>query len=260
MLPARVVKSLTGLSKTQIKKLTPIFSACWDNADIKSGLHSNPDRPGRPPEYKHPNILIFVLAHLKTNLTFDALSIMFNVKRSTFYQLVCRGMNVLEMALDEVGAIPLKDINSPVILLGILRGKKHLFLDVTERPIRRPKRNQKKFYSGKKKRHTVKYQVLSDENKKIIALSETTSGNEHDFTIFKKSSLRENLPKNIKIHVDLGYQGIQEECQNNIISIPQKKPKNGELTSLQKKESKEIFNPSESRARYRWNKKNEGCI
>jgi hypothetical protein len=235
MVPARVVKSLTGLSKIQIKKLTPIFSSCWNNADIKNGLHSNPGRPGRPPCVKLTQALIFTLAHLKTNLTFDALAIMFGVKRSTFYYLVRRSLHSLESALDNIGAIPLRDIDSPVTLLAILRGKKHLFLDVTERPIRRSKRKQKIFYSGKKKRHTVKYQVLSDENKMIIALGDTTVGSKHDFTIFKESKLKSNIPQKIILHVDLGYQGIREECPDNIISIPQKKPKNAELSFDQKK-------------------------
>lgn len=235
MVPGRVVKSLTGLSKNQIKKLTPFFSACWENADIKNGLHANPDRPGRSLGVKRKDVLIFILAYLKTNLSFDALSMVFGIKRSTFYHLVRRGLGALEMALDEVGAIPLKDVDSSAALLAILRGKKHIFLDATERPIRRPKRQQKKYYSGKKKRHTVKYQVLSDENKKIIALSETVVGSEHDFNMFKNSTLKNNIPKKITIHVDLGYQGIEDECPDNIISIPRKKPRNAELTSDQKK-------------------------
>jgi predicted DNA-binding protein YlxM (UPF0122 family) len=235
MIPARVVKSLTGLSKNQIKKLTPIFSACWENVDIKNGLHANPDRPGRPPEVKRTYILIFVLAYLKTNLTFDALAMMFSIKRSTFYDHVRRGLQVLEMALDDVGATPLEDIDSQLTLLAILRGKKHIFLDATERPIRRPKRKQRQFYSGKKKRHTVKYQILSDEDKKIIALSETVAGSAHDFQIFKRSRLKNNIPKRITTHVDLGYQGIHVECPTNVFSIPEKKPKNAELTSAQKK-------------------------
>ncbi len=32
----------------------------------------------------------------------------------------------------------------------------YLILDATEQPIQRPKKGQKKYYSGKKKRHTVK--------------------------------------------------------------------------------------------------------
>ena len=32
----------------------------------------------------------------------------------------------------------------------------YLILDATEQPIQRPKKGQKKYYSGKKKRHTIK--------------------------------------------------------------------------------------------------------
>lgn len=99
MVPARVVKSLTGLSKDQIKKLTPFFSAAWENTAIQRGLHSNPDRPGRPPSFTCRTILLFVLAYLKANSTIDALSFTFKVKRSTFYYLVRRGLNVLEAAI-----------------------------------------------------------------------------------------------------------------------------------------------------------------
>ena len=238
MVPARVVKSLTGLSKDQAKKLAPIFSTAWDDLDIKNGLHSNPNRPGRPESFKRNDVLIFVLAYLKMNSTFDALSLCFNVKRSTFYSLVRRGLNVLEAALDQIGAIPLKEIESPVQLLAILRGKKDIFLDVTERPIRRPKKNQRVFYSGKKKRHTVKNQILTDEDKKVIALSSSIPGSAHDFEILKNDGLINSMPESVKVHVDLGYYGLEGLCPRNIISIPDKKPKGGELTDAQKKETR----------------------
>ena len=37
---------------------------------------------------------------------------------------------------------------------------RELFFDATERPTRRPERGQREFYSGKKKRHTIKTQVV----------------------------------------------------------------------------------------------------
>ena len=42
--------------------------------------------------------------------------------------------------------------------------------DATETPIERPKKKQRDFYSGKKKRHTLKTQVVADKkSRKIIA-------------------------------------------------------------------------------------------
>lgn len=235
MIPARVVKSLTGLSKSQIKKLTPFFSVAWNNADIQKGLHSNPNRPGRPSKLEHRSVLIFVLAYLKTDASFDALSFTFKVNRSTFYYLVRRGLHSLEAALEEIGVMPLRDIKSPLELLAILRGKKDVFLDVTERPIRRPKTMQRVFYSGKKKQHTVKNQILCDENKEIIALGDTIPGSAHDFEILKHSRLKSSIPKSVRIHVDLAYYGLEGICPDTKISIPDKKPKNNELNPSQKK-------------------------
>ena len=72
-----------------------------------------------------------------------------------------------------------------------LPGKKHLLrnpnppktnvIDVTESPIERPKRHQKQFYSGKKKRHTLKAQLVVSRGSKFSVpltakLDDTISG------------------------------------------------------------------------------------
>lgn len=41
-----------------------------------------------------------------------------------------------------------------------------LFFDGTEQPTNRPKKGQRKWYSGKKKRHTIKHQVAVVRKKK----------------------------------------------------------------------------------------------
>ena len=56
------------------------------------------------------------------------------------------------------------------------------FLDGTERPIRRPKHpaRQKQFYSGKKKRHTVKNNVITDRDGRVLYVSGTVEGKKAD--------------------------------------------------------------------------------
>jgi len=46
-------------------------------------------------------------------------------------------------------------------------------MDVTESQIERPKHGQKRFYSGKQKRHTLKSQLIIDREhpKKFVVLS-----------------------------------------------------------------------------------------
>ncbi|WP_242056457.1 MULTISPECIES: IS5 family transposase [unclassified Nostoc] len=127
-----------------------------------------------------------------------------------------------------------------------LPGKKRLFnsdyqlqvviVDVTESPIERPKKKQKKFYSGKKKQRTLKSQVVVDKaNGKIICTAHG-KGREHDFRIFKNSKVR--LEENIECLGDKGYQGIQKLHHNS--RIPKKKPRGAKLSNEDKKSNQEL--------------------
>ncbi len=71
--------------------------------------------------------------------------------------------------------------------------------------IQRPSSNQKDFYSGKQKEHTLKIQVLIDRQTKKIICLEHGRGRIHDFKIFKNSNIK--LGKTIRMIADKGYQG-----------------------------------------------------
>jgi hypothetical protein len=58
----------------------------------------------------------------------------------------------------------------------------------------------------------------------------------HDFRLFKQSQIP--LSPTIECLVDKGYQGIQKIQANS--QVPKKKPRKGELTSLDKKRNKEL--------------------
>ena len=240
MLSARVVLSLTGLSASKIKRLTPTFAACWEKIDQMNGVGKNKKRPGRPRENHLRHTLIYALTFLKTNMTFDSISALFSVHRSTLHRLVKRGLDAIELAMKEFDHLPVRDFTSIIAFLCALKGKKSIFIDATERPIRRPKKNQKNFYSGKKKCHTVKNQIVSDSNKRILCVSQTEQGKSHDFKVFGEQKLAHNLPKSIKIYLDSGYQGVKTTHPEHKIFIPAKKPRNHELNSRQKTRNKNL--------------------
>ncbi|RUP77934.1 hypothetical protein D6D54_00030 [Spiroplasma poulsonii] len=92
------------------------------------------------------------------------------------------------------------------------------------------KKRQKQSYSGKKKKHTIKTQVIIEqETKKIIATS-FSLGKKHDYALFKESKIP--ILENTKLIVDSGYQGIQKN-HNNVL-IPTKKTKKNPLNKEQK--------------------------
>lgn len=67
-------------------------------------------------------------------------------------------------------------------------------------------KKQRQFYSGKKKRHTLKSQVLVDKLTGAIVCTDFAKGRVHDFRLLKQSRLLVS-PK-IQLLADKGYQGI----------------------------------------------------
>jgi hypothetical protein len=102
-------------------------------------------------------------------------------------------------------------------------------MDVTETAIER-KKKQKKYYSVKKKSHSLKMQVvINQESKQIICLN-FRPGHCHDFSLFKKSNVHFH-PSTDSLQ-DSGYQGIKDDRFNS--STPKKKPKKANLSLLEK--------------------------
>lgn len=118
---------------------------------------------------------------------------------------VCRIVTKIENALIGCGKFQLTGKKQ---LLDTLAAAKLVVIDATETPIERPKKGQKRFYSGKKKRHTFKTQLLVDPLTKAVICTTRAASKEHDFHLFKRS--RVQIKKETKCLADRGYQGIQK--------------------------------------------------
>ena len=108
---------------------------------------------------------------------------------------------------------------------------------ITEQPTQRPKKKskQRKYYSGKKKRHTLKAEIVMQDDGRIMSASRTRPGRTHDFRIRKEGK---PLNGNSEKYVDSGYQGLQKRV-NNVV-LPFKRRKNSPLTYEQKKHNKSL--------------------
>jgi len=95
---------------------------------------------------------------------------------------------------------------------------------------------QKQFYSGKKRRHTIKTQVLVDKKTKQVICTAFSNGKRHDFRLFKESKTK--IHPEIKAVTDTGYQGIQRLHGNS--ELPRKKTKKKPLTKEDKKKNQEL--------------------
>jgi len=115
------------------------------------------------------------------------------------------------------------------------------FIDATEQEIPRPKnkRRRKNYYSGKKKKHTVKTQIIVNKKGLILHKTKHRKGKQHDYDMFKKTG-PPPLPPEVELGGDLGYQGIEKDYPNLKTKIPIKKPKGKELTPQEKRRNKKF--------------------
>ena len=97
-------------------------------------------------------------------------------------------------------------------------------------------KKQRKFYSGKKKKHTLKTQVIFNPKLKQIVSIQIEDGRKHDLTIARKY-LKEMVIYPY-IMADLAYKGFHQ-IKSKLL-IPIKKPKNLSLPQIAKQINQEI--------------------
>lgn len=110
-----------------------------------------------------------------------------------------------------------------------------LIVDTQEQEIERSLdyQEQKNHYSGKKKKHTLKSQVIClPKGEDIVDVVAGEPGPKADITIWRENATKFN--KKQKFSGDKAYLGEPQ------IRTPKKKPKNGELTQEEKQKNKEI--------------------
>jgi hypothetical protein len=108
------------------------------------------------------------------------------------------------------------------------------FIDSTEQQIPRPKdkRRRDAHYSGKKKIHTIKTQLMVNKHGIIIHKSAKKKGKRHDYDIYKEN--RPTTPKQVVNVVDLGYLGIEKDFPEQLSSLPNRKKRNLQLSQEEK--------------------------
>jgi DDE superfamily endonuclease/Helix-turn-helix of DDE superfamily endonuclease len=108
-------------------------------------------------------------------------------------------------------------------------------IDSFESPVRRPSLPawQKRVYSGKKKPHTLKSQVVTEAQGEILDLDPGHRGPTADKRLYEQSTVAEYYPQAAKPG-DLAYQGIAG------VQGPHKKPRGGQLTAEQRAEKRRL--------------------
>ena len=184
--------------------------------------------------------LLMTIIWLRIYATYEVLGFLFDLHKSNVYRNMQPILEVLRRRLGMEFAWPDKEKRQKMRMAQFMEEFSDVvaIVDATEQATQRPKDNdeQKKYYSGKKKRHTLKNQIIVTPEGEIVQVSKTEPGSKSDKKVFDESELGD-MDDDDAYMGDKGYQGIQHDY--NAV-LPDKKPKGKKLSLEQKARNKRI--------------------
>ena len=171
LISKRQFRSLTGIEAATFRKLVDRLRPHWREQVVASK-----NRSGRPWGVGGlENHLLVLLILYRCAITQDFMACLYQTDKST----VSRSLRRIEVLAARV--------------LGVKRAVRvsrqeaeALIIDCTEQPIERPSRKQRCWYSGKKKRHTIKTEIVITENGRIVGVSKPAPGRVHDLKVRRR--------------------------------------------------------------------------
>lgn len=233
--PSRA-KQLLGISYEQFTDLVKSAKECHEEEQLKieqSKVRIYRRGGGRKELLSISEQVCLCLFYLGQIPTFEVLGILFGISKTeandTFHYWRKIFRNILPPSLLEQVENKSGDL---IIVQEILTSFK-LLVDSMEQPIDRPSDSgeQKKFFSGKKKQHTRKNQIISlPEGRDIIDVKVGSPGPTADINLYREQQT--NFAQQQEFEGDKAYQGGQN------ITNPHKRKKKQELNAQQKEENK----------------------
>jgi hypothetical protein len=240
----QLFKTFTGLTRSAFNELFLAFEQAYEedlnHRDQQREIPRQRQRGGgRIGSFERlEDKLVFILVYFRFYPVQVLQGYLFGMGQPQANEWIHRLTPVLNQALGYEQQLPARQSKDITALLEACPGLEFI-IDGTERPIRRPKDadRQRKHYSGKKKRHTVKNNVITDKRtRKVKGLSPTREGKKHDKKLADEQDLE--FPPGSTLYKDTGFQGYEPD---NIDTIqPKKKPKGGELTAEEKAQNAAI--------------------
>lgn len=119
--------------------------------------------------------LLVMLVLYRCHISHEILGMLYGVNKST----ICRALHRIEPIAARILGVRKQIVVSQAEFDGLI-------IDCTEQPVQRPKNEQKQWYSGKKKHHSIKTEVIVTHKGRIVCVSDPAPGSVHDITIRKQ--------------------------------------------------------------------------
>ncbi len=211
LLRRRLFRSLTGVTPDRFLAMSRKLRPLW-----KERIVARKNRSGRPWGVGglDDHLLVLLIVY-RCHITQEFLGCLYGVDKAT----ICRSLRRIEnLAVRVLGVAPRVIVSA--------QDAEALIADCTEQTVHRPARKQRCWYSGKKKRHTIKTEIIVTEKGRIVAASRPAPGRVHDIEVRRRGP---PLPKGSRLYADSGYQGYQND--HPAIDIPYKRSKKKPLTT-----------------------------
>lgn len=239
----RLLLAMTSLLRTEFEELLIPFQAAWE-AYVTAHSLPEPDRQRQVGGGRKPALcttadkLLFILFYVKTYPLQEIIAFSFGMSQGQACYWIHVLSAVLRQALAALEQLPERD---PAQLAANLveSGETTLGIDGTERRIQRPKDNleQQAYYSGKKKAHTVKNNVVASlVSRQVEYLSNTYEGKKHDKKICDEE--QPTFPEGSTLYKDTGFQGYEPSNVNTM--QPKKKPRGQDLSPEDRQRNRTI--------------------
>jgi hypothetical protein len=234
----KLAKQLIGLSLPQLEQLikkTIALDEQRKKETEKRKIRINKKGAGRSKNLSADVEIYLTLFYLRHMPIFEVLGMMFEVCKTTandifhYWMLILR--DLLPCSLLEEWQ---SSINNDEFVQQLLTSHE-LLVDSAEQPRERPKdyQEQKKFFSGKKQRHTFKNQFVSlPKGEDIVDVLVGERGPEADVNLLREQQA--NFSESQSFTGDKAYIGAERT------KTPKKKPPKRELTPEQKESNKLI--------------------
>ena len=212
------------LNQAQFRRKTGVDPETF--AQMEAVLHereASKRKSGRPPSLSVGTQLLLTLEFWREYRTYFHLGQDWEIHETTVGRTVVR----VEEALLKSGRFSLpgkKALKDPDTVFA------SVVVDVSEVPCERPKKKQREWYSGKKKRHTLKLQLLVHPVTSKILCVTAGRGATHDLRLLRES--KTPIHPETELIADAGYQGIQH--QHAFTRTPKKASKHHPLTDEQR--------------------------
>ena len=231
-----VLKSMTGLHVVQFDALTADVLPRFHAAELARLSRPNRKRAigGGPGFDLDPrNQILLTVIWLRLYPLHEVLAYLFGVSDTTVGRAIGRVLPLLEASGQDRMRLPDPGRTRRRNLDALLSDTPELavVIDTFEQPVQRPHERKlaDTYYSGKKKRHTLKSQVAVDEETgQVVDVPESVRGPAADIKVLEASGLLERLPEGVGAMGDLAYVGIEKLHPQGLGAAPRRKPRGKE--------------------------------